>query len=86
MHSEMSAMNSTLLLLNALALAVLAVFHFQPSPAVAEQQLELATTYSKPPRPQAQIAVMTGASKVSPQVTTEHPVTKEATVGKGWVF
>jgi hypothetical protein len=86
MPSEMSAMNNTLLLLNALALAVLVVFHFQPAPAAAEQQVELATTYTKPPKPQAQIAVMTGASRVSPQANAEHPATSGATVGKGWVF
>ena len=55
MLSEMTAMNSTLLLLNALALAVLVIFHFQPEPATAEQYVH---TYNKPLAPLPQVAVI----------------------------
>ena len=48
MLSEMTAMNSTLLLLNTLALAVLLVFHFQPEPASTGQPVEMTATFNPP--------------------------------------
>ena len=68
MLSEMTAMNSTLLLLNALALAVLAAVHFQPEPASAEQPVEIAAVYSKPLKPLPQLAVMNAATSDSPNM------------------
>ena len=50
-------MNSTLILLNALALAILVIFQFQPDQASAESGVNLADTY-KPLKPLPQLAVM----------------------------
>ena len=83
MLSEMTAMNSTLLLLNALALAVLVIFHFQPEPAAAEQHVQI---YNKPLAPQPQVAVMNSVSSVTPHLTTEHPAANLASEGERWVF
>ena len=65
MLSEMTAMNSTLLLLNTLALAVLLVFHFLPEPVSAEQPVEMTATFNKT-RPQ--VAVMKETSRVTPRL------------------
>ena len=83
MLSEMTAMNSTLLLLNALALAVLVIFHFQPEPATAEQYVH---TYNKPLAPLPQVAVMNSVSNATPHLTTDHPAANLAPEGERWVF
>ena len=83
MLSEMTAMNSTLLLLNTLALAVLLVFHFQPEPASAGQPVEMAATFNKP---LPQVAVMKGASSATPHLATNQPVADQPHAGERWVF
>lgn len=85
MPSEMTAMNSTLLLLNALALAVLVVFHFQPEPAASGQTTGLAGTYNKPLTPMPQLAVMTENDQVAPRLTAERPVAANIQ-GERWFF
>lgn len=77
-------MNITLLLLNALALAVLAGFHFQSEPVVAEQSVEVVSTYAKPLKPLPQLAVMTRANSVAPAERTA--TASESTQGDHWVF
>ena len=85
MPSEMTAMNSTLLLLNALALAVLVVFHFQPEPAASAQTAGLAGTYNKPLTPLPQLAVMTENDQIAPRLTAERPVAANIQ-GERWFF
>ena len=82
-------MNSTLLLLNVLAMAVLVGFHFQSGPGVAEQGIEVAGTYSKPLKPLPQRAVMTDTNSVTPHLAAERsatPVAIDTTQGDRWVF
>ncbi|UXL37489.1 hypothetical protein N7D90_18195 [Pseudomonas fragi] len=86
MLSEMTAMNSTLLLLNALALAVLAAVHFQTEPASAEQPVEIAAVYSKPLKPLPQLAVMNAATSVAPHLATNDRPTREAAEVERWFF
>ena len=76
-------MNSTLILLNTLALAVLVAFHFQPVPSSAEQPGEFTATFKKP---LAQVAVLNGSSSAKPHLTTEHPAVILAPAGERWVF
>ena len=83
MLSEMTAMNSTLILLNTLALAVLLVFHFLPEPVSAEQPVEMTATFNKP-RPQ--VAVMKETSRVTPRLAANQPVADQAPAGERWVF
>ena len=83
MLSEMTAMNSTLLLLNTLALAVLLVFHFQPEPASAGQPVEMAATFNKP---LPQVAVMKANGSVTPHLTTNQPVADRAPAAERWLF
>lgn len=84
--SEMPAMNSTLLVLNTLALAVLLVSHFQSESAIAEQSAEVAGSYHKPLKPLPQLAIMTSANSIAPQQTTELPPANEHARDKRWVF
>ena len=84
MLSEMTAMNSTLLLLNALGLAVLVAFHFQPAPT-APQTAEL-VTYNKPLTPMPQLAVMTETDQVAPRLTAELPVASANIQDERWFF
>lgn len=77
-------MNSTLLLLNALALAVLAGFHYLPEPVTTEQSVEVASTYAKPLKPLPQLAVMTRANNVASAERTA--TTRDSTQGDHWVF
>lgn len=77
-------MNSTLLLLNALALAVLAGFHYLSEPVTAEQSVEVASTYAKPLKPLPQLAVMTRASRVIPAERTA--TASDSSQGDHWVF
>lgn len=77
-------MNSTLLLLNALALAVLAGFHYLPDPVTTEQSVEVASTYAKPLKPLPQLAVMTRANSVASAERTA--TTRDSTQGDHWVF
>ena len=83
MLSEMTAMNSTLILLNTLALAVLLVFHFQPEPASTGQPVEMTATFN-PPLPQ--VAVMKESRRVTPRLATNQPVADQAPAGERWVF
>ena len=85
MLSEMTAMNSTLLLLNTLALAILLVFHFQPEPVSAEQPVEMTATFYKP-LPQAQVAVMKATGSVTPHLATNQPVADQAPAAERWLF
>ena len=82
-------MNSTLFLLNVLALAVLTGFHFYADPVAAETGMDVAGTYSKPHTPMPQRAVMMGNSHVTPHLATERsttPAAIENTQGDRWVF
>lgn len=81
--SEMTAMNSTLLLLNALALAVLVIFNFQPEHDPAEPTAEIADTY-KPLQQPPQLAVMTHANNGAPHLTAEPA--SDAVQNEHWVF
>ena len=83
MLSKMTAMNSTLILLNTLALAVLLVFHFQPEHSWASQPVEMTATFNKP---LPHVAVMKGASGVTPHLASNHPVADQAPAGERWVF
>ena len=85
MPSEMTAMNSTLILLNALALAVLVFFQFQPDETSGQQSAEIAGTY-KPHSPLPQLAVMTPDQSGTPHLTAEHPAQTQAVQGDSWVF
>lgn len=84
MLSEMTAMNSTLLLLNTLALAVLLVFHFQPEPVSVEQPVEMTATFYK--KPLLQVAVMKATGSVIPHLTTNQPVADRAPAAERWLF
>lgn len=79
----MTAMNSTLLLLNTLALAVLVIFHFQPEHAATEQNAEIADTH-QPLKQLPQLAVMTHANNVVSHLTAEHA--SDAVQSERWVF
>ena len=79
-----TAMNSTLLLLNALALAVLAGFHFQSEPVAAQQSVEVASTYAKPHKPLPQLAVMTRASSVAAAKRNATP--SDSSQNDHWAF
>ena len=83
MLSEMTAMNSTLILLNTLALAALLVFHFQPEPTSTEQPVEMTATFNKS---LSQVAVMTQASRVTPRLAINQPVADQAPAGERWIF
>lgn len=76
-------MNSALLVLNALALAVLLVSHYQP---VTSTEVEVAGTYTKPLKPQPQWAVMTGANGSAAHLATSQPVVSQTTQSEHWVF
>ena len=85
MPSEMTAMNSTLILLNALALAILVIFQFQPDEATGQQGVEVAGMY-KPHAPLPQLAVMTPGQSGTPHLTAEHTAQTQAVQGERWVF
>ena len=86
MHSEMTAMNSTLILLNALALAVLVIFHFQPVTPAGIQNTDVASTYDKPAPPTGQLAVMSDTSRATPQVVTDALAAPQNPSGERWAF
>ncbi|MFI8336354.1 hypothetical protein ACIF2S_10255 [Pseudomonas taetrolens] len=79
-------MNSALLVLNALALAVLLVSHYQPVTFTAATEVEVAGTYTKPLKPQPQWAVMTGANGSAAHLATSQPVVSQTTQSEHWVF
>ncbi|MFP3518390.1 hypothetical protein SB766_19590 [Pseudomonas sp. SIMBA_077] len=82
-------MNSTLFLLNVLAMAILVGFHFQSGPVVAGQGIDVAGTYSKPLKPQPQRAVMTDTNSVTPHLAAERsatPAITDTNQGDRWVF
>lgn len=79
-------MNSTLILLNALALAVLVIFHFQTVSPAGMQNTDVAVTYDKPARPAGQLAVMSDTSRVTPQRVTEAPAAPQNPSGERWAF
>lgn len=79
-------MNSTLLVLNTLALAVLLVSHFQSESAIAEQNAEVAGSYHEPLKPLPQLAIITRANSIVPQRTIERPPANEHVQGERWVF
>ncbi|ETK16944.1 hypothetical protein H097_18539 [Pseudomonas sp. FH4] len=62
-------MNSTLLILNALALAVLVTFHFQPSNDSDTAQFSHTGSHQTQQRPQ--LAVMTANGQPSVQLTQD---------------
>ena len=79
----MTAMNSTLLLLNAIALAILVIFHFQPEHAATEQNADIADTH-KSLKQLPQLAVMTHTDNVASHLTAGHA--SDAVQSERWVF
>lgn len=85
MPSEMTAMNSTLILLNALALAILVIFQFQPDQASVESGVNLADTY-KPLKPLPQLAVMTQGKSGASRLTSDSAAQQQTVQSEHWVF
>ncbi|KMM86148.1 hypothetical protein SAMN04490203_3467 [Pseudomonas taetrolens] len=79
-------MNSALLVLNALALTVLLVPHFQPAPSTAVPEVEVAGTYTKPLKPQPEWAVMTGVNGSAAHLVSSQPVVSQSPQGEHWFF
>ena len=86
MPSEVAAMNSTLILLNAVALVVLVVFHFQPVTTSSEQIADVAGTYEKPLKVLPQRAVMSGNAHLSPQLAAEQAAAIQNSQDERWAF
>lgn len=83
----MTAMNRTLLLLNALALAVLAIFCLQPSDQNALVARSLPMPHFLQTQRAPQLAVLTDNSEAHARVTSEHPATEGIPHrNQRWVF
>ncbi|MFO2465877.1 hypothetical protein OOJ96_21145 [Pseudomonas sp. 15FMM2] len=74
-------MNSSLLILNSLALAVLVVFHFQGTGKMDMTQITQAGSYQSQQRPQ--LAVMTANDQSLKQLTQD---ARPARTSEHWVF
>lgn len=81
----MIAMNSTLILLNALALAVLVIFQLQPDRASGDVGVEMVATY-KPLKPMPTLAVMHPSHSNTARLAAEQAVEGETGQGERWVF
>ena len=79
-------MNSTLILLNAVALVVLVVFHFQPVATQTEQTADVAGSYEKPLKVLPQRAVMSGNTQISPQLAAEQAAAIQNSQDERWAF